>query len=157
MRPPDKAGPAWSAWKLKPFEGNVATLSQWVVHCPGLHAFWSYWLVSLIHLRAVEGASPADLDYADAEHEISTLALNPERPVEPIIDDNAHPSILLPYDVREQFHGVGDERAVEMLERFVDLIVAGQLAPDSDFRSTWKRYVWGTVEHLTTGHPAGSA
>lgn len=154
MRPPDKAGPAWSAWKLPSAADKPAALGAWIVHCPGLHVAWSYWMVALVHLRDVEGTKPAVRSYPDAELELLSIALNPDKPVDV---DGGRIYYLTPPDVAEQFHGVSDAQAIEMLERFVDLIVAGQLAPDSDFRATWKRYVWGTVEHITTGHPRGSA
>jgi hypothetical protein len=111
--------------------------------------------VGLVHLRAVEGLPPAHFDYPEAEYELNTIALDPQK-CPPDVDAFRLP-LMMPLDVHEQFHGVTDEQAVAMIERSVEMIVAGELAPDSDFRATWKRYVWGTIEHLTTGHPRGSA
>jgi hypothetical protein len=157
MRPPDKAGNAWSAWLRTSDAKKPACLRSYTVHCPGLHAAWSYWYVGLVHLRTLEGQPRAQLAYPDAEYEIVTAALCPvEGPPAIDVDHNA-PPYLSPFDVSEQFHGVTDAQAIDMLDRFVDMIVAGDLAPDKDFAATWKRNIWATIEHITTGHPSGSA
>lgn len=156
MRAPDLHN-RWSAWRLpvKPTTKPHASLGLWVVHCPGVHVAWSYWAVSLVHLRPLEGAPPAALSYPDAEYEITSIALDPAH--EPDVDGNAGLRFLMPVDVSEQFHGCTDAQAVQLLDLFIRTIVDGRLAPDSDFRSQWKRSLWATLEHITTGHVEGSA
>lgn len=136
------------AWKTN-FEHTVetsATLSSYLVHCPNLHAFWSYWWVSLIHLREVEGIQPAVRDFENAEHEISVYAQNPE--IEPDPDSMKTVAVLLPVDVTEQVHGLTDGEAVDVLQMLVERVIDGSLSPDSDFRRFWKPAIVYSVEQL---------
>lgn len=163
MRPADKqhavSRHTWSAWrvKLRPDTlAQTATLLQWLVHCPGAHAAWSYWLISLLHLRAIEGVPPAVKDFEQAEHELNILALDPRSTPDP--DDKATWHHLLPIDVVVQFHGLTDEQAVQSIDAIVErLVVRGMLSPDSDCRRQWQRQIQLCVEHQTTGHPKAHA
>lgn len=136
------------AWKTN-FARTVATsatLSQYLVQCPNLHAFWSYWWISLIHLRDVEGIQPAVRDFENAEHEISVYAQNPE--IEPDPDSMESAAFLLPFDVTEQVHGLTDGEAIDVLQMLVERVIDGRLAPDSDFRQLWKPAIIQSVEEL---------
>lgn len=113
-------------------------------------------MLSVVHLRQLEGLPPAELQYPEAAYELTSLALHPHPDYLPD-PDNWRPRWLQPIDVCEQFHGVSDAQAAEILEGFVNMIVAGQLSPDSDYRSAWKQLLWETIEHMTTGHPRGNA
>ena len=159
MRKADKHGPGGSAWRcgIKPTtKDHEAGLGSWIIHQPGVHAFWSYWIVALVHLRPIESVRPAHKAYPEAEYEMLCLSLNPEHdPPDPDGGEELH--FLTPPDWVHQFHGVTDTQAVEMFERLVEECVAGRLAADSDFGERWKASIWATVEHLTTGHPQGSA
>lgn len=154
MRSPDRRN-VWSAWRLPPQPDKApASLGAWVVHCPRAHAFWSFWTVQLVHLRPLEGAPPPSLQYPGAGYELLTIALDPE--LDP--DVNGGPlRCLTPVDVCEQFHGCTDEEAAQLLDLFIRSIVDGHLSPDSDCRAQWKRSIWATLEHITTGHPVASA
>jgi len=158
IRQPDRHG-VWSAWRV-PIEpltvDQRGTLDLWLLHCPGAHAAWSYWGLSLLHLRPLKGESrPAFKQYPDAEYEVLSVALDPDYPPNP--DDAKTFRALHPIDFALQFHGIGDVNAISMIEKFVELVVAGRLSPDTDYRSRWQELIWGSVEHLTTGHPVGSA
>lgn len=163
MRAPDKQnrfgnGTEWAAWHVVPREGSPAratTVRSWLLHCPGAHLAWSYWLVSVVHLRPVEGMPDAKKHYPESEHELLSVALAPDYVPDP--DAPADFRHMTPVDFAHQFHGVTDEQARDMLDRFVDLVVAGRLSPDTDYARAWKDLLWGTIEHFTTGHPQGSA
>jgi hypothetical protein len=161
MREPDKSsevrdrlsGKHWAAWRVQ--YRPRATLGAWLLYCPGVHAAWSYWLLGLVHLRPVEGAPEAKKQYPDAEYELLSAALSPDCDPDPDSPKGLH--WLSPLDFAHQFHGVTDAQAIDMLERFVDLVMGGRLAPDTDYSRRWRAFIDGTVEHLTTGHPVGHA
>jgi hypothetical protein len=137
--------------------GNPSVLVSYVVHCPNAHAFWSWWLVSVIHLRPVEGQPPAVLRYPEAQYEFSTIAIEPpERvPHNKLARPEAPFKLMMPMDVEVQFHGVTDEQAGTVCALSVRSMVQGVAYPDSDYRSAWEHLIRGTVEHLKAGkHPA---
>lgn len=162
MRAPDKSsdfverltGKQWAAWRVERVAGG-AGLGAWLLFCPGVHAAWSYWVLGLVHLRPVDGIPEARKSYPDAEYELHSMALAPDFEPDPDKPDSLH--IMTPLDFAHQFHGVTDEQAKHMLDRFVDLVLLGRIAPDSDYARRWRAFIDGTVEHLTTGHPVGSA
>jgi len=153
MREPDKTGHVgWSAW-LVPTQPPA--LAVWLLDCPGAHVMWRYWRVSLVHLRPLDGLPPAIKQYPDAEYELVSAALDPDREVNP--DQLGSLVPLDPLDFVHHFHGMNDAQAVKLLELLVDAVIRGVLSPDSDWRTRWRRLIWGSVDHVTGGHPQGSA
>lgn len=120
------------------------------MNVPGAHAFWSWWTVTLVHLREVPGVPPPHLKYPEAEYEFTIFSINPEACPEPDPDAVGHP-ILTPPDVVEQFHGVSDEDAERICLGAVQAIVNGHISPDQDYRGVWKMLMAGTVEHFRQG------
>ncbi len=151
---PDKDGHA-KAWSipLKPQSpAEEACLACWVVHATWAHAFWSYWGITLVHLRDMPGVPSAHKNYPQAEYELVIAAIDPDEC--PPDRDAFVPAYLHPIDVVKQFDGVRDRDAVRIVELAVDAIVAGQLSPDQDYRRTWNRVIDATVEHFKAGkHP----
>jgi hypothetical protein len=130
---------------------QTATLDMWLTNCPCLHMAWSWWWVTVIHLRDIPGVEPAKKDFPQAEYQLTIIAQNPELAPDPDEPTSMRP--LYPLDVIEQFHGVTDEQAVQLLETWAKGIVHGQISPDSDFRRAWNEQVRLGVQHFTTGHP----
>lgn len=159
MRDPDINGARWRAWRVPVQPQNpdeTASLACWLLHCPGAHPFWSYWTVSLIHLRPIEGGSrPAVKSYPHAEFELMVITIDPNHQPDP--DDSRSLHYLRPVDVSEQFHGITDAQAVELTKALVEHVCRGMLSPDSDWRARWREHIEATVEHMTTGHPVGNA
>lgn len=165
MRAPDKEGRFGKAWKLRTVRDEStpkdwdASLCAWIVNRPGAHAFWSWWVVAVVHLRTIPGARPPAKHYAEAEYEFAILSLDPSVPID--IDrieakqDQWAP--LTPADVIQQFHGTTDEQAAEIGAQAVRLIVENGVSPDSDMRRYWKDAVKNAVQHITTGHPRANA
>lgn len=108
-----------------------------------------------MHLREIEGTKPAYKKYPDAQHELQVLAIHPDALPDP--DDTSTWKYMMPPDVVEQFHGLNDEQTVQLATMLVAHVCKGLLSPDSDWRARWKQHVAATVEHMTTGHPVGSA
>lgn len=147
LRVPDKAGPVpdgdggWTARRAwlgqMPSEGSPR-LRVWLMEVPGAHAFWCHWIVSLVHLRPMEGVRPAVKAYPEAEYELSVMALDPQKPID--IDVKGDFTLLQPLDLVFQFHGVSDANAVALADWYVENVMTNPtLSPDSDFKALWQR------------------
>lgn len=153
MRAPDFQGGRGRAWhntqKTKP--DHEACIGAVLLNVPGAHPLWSWWCVSMVHLRALPGVPPATIHYPAAEYEFMIFSVDPERCPSPEPDQGQYPH-LEPFDVVYQFHGVSDDQAKRIFELAVQSCVDGRMSPDSDYRSAWKRTIDATVEHFITGH-----
>jgi hypothetical protein len=157
MRPPDVEGPAAKAWVFHPEPrdaAQVAALATWVVHSPHFHPFWSWWFVSVVHLRPIPGTPMPRLHYPEAGFEFMIASINPEES-DPNVDDPGPGFHLLePFDVIEQFHGVSDADARSIALAAIRCICDGKISPDQDNRRLWKHLIAGTVAHYRDGaHP----
>jgi len=140
LREPDIAGSHGKAWKLKvkPPQDKT-TLNAYVLSCYGAHAFWNWWVVSIIHLHDVEGMPAAVKNYPEATHEFLILTINPEScPPDP---DNLEVAYLMPPDAALQFDGLTDEQAAKFVDEAVCAIVDGRISPDQDYRSAWEQAI----------------
>jgi hypothetical protein len=150
------------AWQIPlpqvpPTPDEGATLALWIVNGP-FHPMWRWWQLAIVHLRPIPGVKPATLKRDGASHEVMILSLDPKR--EPDIDAldrgdySTFPGYLTPPDLVYQVVGLDDEQAVTLAEHMIEAIVAGRLAPDSDFRERWHHALDQTAEHLRySGHP----
>lgn len=151
MRDADLVGKHGQAWsnRIIPSAAWPATLGQWLVHAPGRHAFWEYWVASLIHLRPIPGDSRTVVKkYLAAEHELMVFALEPDKPMDP---DGAEWHYMEPADLLYQFDGLEDARAVQLVEGYVKAIVEGGQSPDSDARRWWERTLGSVVSQFKCG------
>jgi hypothetical protein len=156
---PTVAGPAGRAWRtrLKPIgergkPDTDGTVCCWLINAPGAHPFWSYWALSLIHLRPIEGTKQAHKAFETATHELMIMALDPSKPLPPL-DVSADWPLhwLTPLDVCQQFEVPSDEAADEIATLCVRSIVDGRISPDQDYRSYWRVSIEATAEHYRTG------
>lgn len=152
MRYPEIQGIA-SAWKMavgpdaRPEQ--EANILSYVVNGP-YHPHWSWWAVSVIHLRGIPGAQPPHRQYPEAEYELMILSIDPETPPNP---DKPFPQdirYLEPPDVVCQFHGITDDQAAKVCDSVVRAICAGRSC-DSDYRSFWEDAIESTVDHFRPG------
>jgi hypothetical protein len=155
---PTLSGAFGRAWRWERFTGRTpdqaATLALWVLNCPGAHPFWSWWVVSVIHLREISGVRPATITRPGATHELIVGALNPDKPVPDPRDTDPRVQFLTPIDVIEQFEVRSDVEAALICELGVRCCCAGELSPDQDFRSLWSRRIQATAEDMRNGcHP----
>jgi hypothetical protein len=162
--PADHSGVYGRAWKVdlatyrhKRVESQ-ATLACWILNCPGAHLLWSWWLLSVIHLRNIEGAKPANVRLPGATHEVIVASLNPDYPPpNPKAFGDEDIRILIPIDVTEQFTVGSDVEANEVCDLAAFACCAGTLSPDQDFRAAWSRHLQATAEHYRSGvHRADS-
>lgn len=155
VRQPDIVGAgAWHAWRVPlPEKPDVpdwaATLSSFLLFCPGAHMGWSYWSTCLIHLRPIEGVRPAVIRTPGATHEIMTCALNPAHGPDP--DNPKTFAPLLPFDLEHQLRLDCDADAVAIHDLYVRHIMSGVASPDSDFCSYWERILSTTAAHYRAG------
>ncbi len=154
-RDPDYVGAgSWRAWRVKPATEDPSTgVAAWLLHCPGAHAFWSYWWIMLIHLRPVEGAPPAVITTPGAGWEVICAAQQPD--VAPNADEvKGTLRYLTPFDWVVQFGDVKDDaKAIEVVEAVVQAIMTGQASPDSDWRRYWQNAIPATARcHATHKH-----
>jgi hypothetical protein len=149
MRDPDKTGVGVLAWRLAKDNDAPASLEAWLVRCSWAHPMWDHWLISVVHLRPVNGLPPAVLSYPKAEFELTCIALSPYHVADP--DYKAHPfHRLTPTDQALQFDGVTDKQAVTICEDFVDAICRAQLSPDQDYRQAWKMRLHSLLHAVKT-------
>jgi len=162
-RNPDVLGAAGNAWRLKT-EGHPTTLAQWIAHVPSAHPFWPWCLVTLIHLREVEGFPPAVKTKPGATHEIMIFAIDPERCPEPDPercpepDPDRDPELGFPYltpaNLVDQFLVKSDEDALKLVKGLVKGFCAGLRTPDSDGWTQNCEVIGNTAEHMRLGgHP----
>jgi hypothetical protein len=157
VRPPDIAGRSTNAWRLTPTAETAkpSGLDSWLIHDPGIHAFWSWWIVSGCSLRDIPGAPPAKLQRPDMSHEILILALNPEKP--PIDPDlpvglgGQRVHHLEPLDLVCQVGGITDEDANRLIMLLCRVFCDGLSHPDADFRVVNEQMVIGTAAHFAAG------
>lgn len=175
VRDPDFAGVA-RVWHITPTAaseaahegswgyGSASVGADYLVTGP-YHPFWKWWMVSIVHLRPLEGAPPPHVRFPGATHEIMCLSLDPEprngRPAEPDLDrieagdvEGGLPGFLQPPDWVVQVILPDDDGARTLAELVVREIASGRSC-DSDFRSWWERTIQTTAEHVRLGgHPA---
>lgn len=136
-----RSGRAWR-YDLEAFYAKIgktpgdSCVEMWLFECPEAHPVWHSYVLSLVHLRPVmiNGVTlPTTLYLAGATHEIVLFALNPQEPRDVL----SYPHVLNPKNFAAQFIADSDATAAERIEATVQLIVNGDLNPDTDALSAW--------------------
>jgi hypothetical protein len=161
MRAPDLEYGAQKAWKVLARDpdqpGQAATVDCWLINGP-YHIWWSYWLISAVHLRPIEGTPPALIQFPGASHEfliVSLLSPPSDHPA-PDPDDLSTFQILTPVDLCHQEAGLTDEQAAEICGLMAKYAVNGQ-STDSDYRRHWETIIAATAVHYRDGtHQVGT-
>jgi hypothetical protein len=158
--PPTFEGRAGKAWRLtmpppgeRPLRDHDGTVGGFIVNAQGAHPFWDHWMISVVHLRPIEGVQPATIVVEGATHELMIAAIDPELPL-PSLDaatESWRVHWLRPIDVLEQFQAKDDAVAHQILELAVQAIVGGYASPDQDWRRWWKNAVASTAERYASG------
>lgn len=160
MRDPDLRGLTGRAWKGTPTEEMRAKwpagLDTWLMHVPGAHPLWSWYVATGCSLRNVEGVPPAKKRTPNSTHELMVVALHPEdfKPTDEWFCDNENrwgQHILTPLNLCEQVEDFTDELLNELTFLFVRAFCTGYANPDDDFRSYNRQIFAATVEHLREG------
>lgn len=155
MREPDVIGNVARAWRVpKPPDApkdQDATVAAWLIEGP-FHPAWQHWLMSVVHLREIPGVKPAVKRYPEAAYEFLIASLHADGGHDP--DQPQGWLWLQPLDVCEQFHGMGDGEAADMLRVFVGAVCDGIASPDSDYRRFWQQQLDLAMQHAAGRHQA---
>jgi hypothetical protein len=128
-----------------------ATLATWFLDCPGQSPAWRHYVLSVIHLRPIEGVKPAHIRLASATHEVIVCALDPKE--NPVPDNLKSWNFLRPINVTEQLVLPSDKHVIDISELLVWGVLSGVLwaePPLSGQREPWQRQM-----RLMEAHAAG--
>ncbi len=145
-------------------------LDAYLVHQPGVHAFWSWWLVSGCDLYEDEvdptqwGRLPPVKDTAAATHEFVCYALNPSdgffagtEPPEGWDATESDPParigkhLMTPVEFVHQETLRDNDQANEIMRLFVRAVCDGHTAADADFKRRNVTMLAATAEHFRQG------
>lgn len=130
-----------------------AHLGSWFILAPLQSPAWDHYILSLIHLRPIEGVEPAVILQKGATHEFQMAAI--AREGIPVADNPATWRWLQPVNLSEQVNLPSDEAAVRLLERCVREIVEGRLwaePPLAGQVEPWRSVLRATAEHAWGRH-----
>lgn len=149
MRPADKTGTHGRAWKCDHValrrkrrkrrftEVQDATLGVWIVERSDAHPAWHSYAIALMHLRPMAGFDDPVIHRKGATHELMVMALDPTRRRDHAVAGKEFPAYLTPANFAAQLAEPTDEAAITQIEAAIDLILAGELNPDTDARRQW--------------------
>lgn len=103
------------------------TISSYLTYAPWMHFCWSWYLVSLVHLKPTI--------FENATHEFLVVALDPDKSIN--LEGPFYP--LQPVSIAQQFIAESDEAAEKRIEKELKKVVDKGISLDSDASSYWKR------------------
>lgn len=141
-------------------DGADTTITWWLL-TGQWHPIWPQFVISVVHLRDVEGRPPAKLHFEGATHELAVMALNPgDGPAATIHTPEvlargglaAVGGFLQPIDVVHQFTAT-DEEMVQLADLCAKACINGVLTPSTDdnrpaFREAWLSACVRTLAHI---------
>lgn len=130
---------------------SKAFVSGALLYAPHAHPMWNWWMLQLIHLRAVPGIEAPTLKFAEATHEIFCIAINPDsNPPDPrdFLADRL--DLLTPTDIVQQFHANSDADAATVFNTLLRDCTIGRLSPDQDYRAAWASLVPKVAEKVSS-------
>lgn len=146
-------GPAGTAvehtFTFEPGEHTAqrACLGSWLIDAPGQSPAWRHYLLSVVHLRPVDGV-PATIVVPHATHEIVVTALDPDRA--PSVGDTDSWLMLVPVNVAEQVELPDDAAAVRLLRACAQAVVDGVLPAEPPLAGAvepWRTSLLRTAAH----------
>lgn len=145
-------GIAGTATRMSNLEDKPACLASWMIHAPGQSPAWSHYLLTIIHLRELDGV-PANIVVPGSSHEMMLVALDSEK--SPKADDWDSIRMLSPINAEAQFFVGSDDDAVTLGEKCVLAICDGVMPAEPAFpglgQQAWQKVVTDTAEHMRTG------
>lgn len=160
---PDVKGVFGKAWKgsrppadkLAEIPDWKAGLDLWLLHCPGAHPVWGWYIISGCSLGDIPGVPPAKKHRPDSTHEVICYAMDPAWTPDDgwCVDGEGRwaKHFLTPANLVEQTYDFTDDLANELLFLLVRAFCTGHANPDTDFRTTNTMLVRGTADHLRRG------
>lgn len=147
MPPPSQQGTAGRAWTCnyaayRDSRGvspeDDASIGFWIVEAAWAHPVWHSYALILVHLRPLPDNRKTILYRPDATHELWIYALNPDKPRAPAVLGEQLAHFLTPMNFAAQIAEASDTSARTRIEGAIDLIVAGELNPDTDAQRQWE-------------------
>lgn len=126
-----------------------ATLGLWFLTCPGQSPGWENYVLSVIHLRPIDGVPPAHIRVAGATHEVMVVAIDPE--YSPVPTDPSSWHFLWPLNVEEQVHLPNDQAAKQLIEDSARAVTIGVLPAEPGLAGAvepWRTTLIKTAAHL---------
>lgn len=128
---------------------QTGTVAAWLLDCPGQSPAWRHYLLSVVHLRPIEGVRPAIVNVPHATHELILAALDPA--AEPHAGDVETFRPLNPLNAVEQLQLPDDAAAVQLAEWAASAVVNGFLPaepPLAGAREPWRTSMIKSAAHL---------
>lgn len=125
------------AWQSRLSPEGSGRLDVFILEVPGAHPVTSRWLVSVVHLRDIDGAEPATKVYPQAEYEIAVAALDPS---DTEVDGGGW-KLAKPLEMALQFHGVNDRQAMSIARAYVAAVLVGNRSPVRDHSEHWQQCI----------------
>jgi hypothetical protein len=137
-----------------------ATIATWFLDCPGQSPAWRHYLLSVVHLRPIEGQSHEPVfQFPGATHEVMVVALDPDRKPSPA--DSETWFHLTPVNVAQQLVLEDDEQAKELLHLAARAVVSGILPAEpalAGAKEPWQTTLVNTAAHMRgLEHPGGAS
>ena len=129
-------------WRV-PYDRDKApgTVGFWLIHAPWMHLAWSWHVVSIVHLRPMNGTE-ANFQFEDATHEFMVVAIDPNH--EPTLKYESF-KYLRPISICQQFVAKSDDEARQVIELQMINVAAGSLSLDSDYRGVWQKLLLSDI------------
>lgn len=129
-----------------------ASVSAWLLTCPGFSPYWTQFLLSVAHLRPVMGKR-AKLHREGATHEFVLGALDPEvGSVDRETYFMLRPRLLRPLNVLHQVVGLSDRGACLLAKIVMQAVSDGRLVPEPEgilgARAVWSELLDENAEKL---------
>lgn len=124
-----------SARRLGKNPEDFGGLRAWIIYAPWAHPAWNSYLLALIHLRPVAVAPEPAILLPGATHEVMLSTIDPRRRI-PL---NAPAPMLTPANFHGQFIRSSDAEAIAYIDETAQMVVDGQLSPDTDYLQWWIR------------------
>lgn len=146
---PNMTGPCGRAWLVDPKKVQEAhpelvkdlawqtQIGSWMIEAPFAHPVWHTYHFSLISLKDVPGMASATLYFEGAQYELVIHALDPDKPRDQALKDNCMRQHLTPANFAAQFTADHDAAAMQRVERDIQMVIDGQLSPDTDYQRVW--------------------
>ncbi len=131
---------------------QAAVVGCWFITAPHQSPVFDNYMLSVIHLRAIEGESqPAVLRATGVTHEVVVVALDPS--TEPVAHDPASWTPMHPLNVEHQVRLTSDNDAKELGRLCVEAICQGRLWAEPPLAG--QQEPWTTTLDMTAAHFRG--
>ena len=142
-------GPAGVATEVLVNETDRGSVASWFLRCPNQSPAWDCYVLSVVHLRPVDGQPPAIINLPGATHEVLLIALDPATEPEPTKIGTWR--FLRPINVAEQVILPDDEAAVQIACSAARAVVEGVLPAEpllAGAMEPWRTSMIKTAAHL---------